>query len=79
MYFEQPPALNSGAPQPAALSGPLQKLVEDVEQFGRISKRNRRTSEEERAEDKLAKRFSDNRYSIPEDMLTQRSFSGCCS
>ena len=53
----QPPALNSGAPQPAALSGPLQKLVEDVKQFGRIPKRNGGKSEEERAEDKLAKDF----------------------
>ena len=62
-------ALNSTAPQRAALSGPLQTLVEDVKQFGRIPKRKKGTSEQERAENKLAKRFSDCRDSIPKDVL----------
>ena len=67
----QPAALNSGAPQPAALSGAVQKLVENVKQFGRIPMQNKETSEEERAEDRLAKRFSDHRDSIPKDVLQE--------
>eukprot|EP00959_Pyramimonas_sp_CCMP1952_P208853 4368522-Pyramimonas_sp.AAC.1 len=38
----QTPAVNSAAPQRAALSGPLHTLVEHVKQFGRIPKRNKR-------------------------------------
>ena len=53
----QPAALNSGASQRTALSGLLHKLVEDVKQFGRIPKRNKGTSEEERAANTLAKRL----------------------
>ena len=73
-------ALNSAAPQRAALSGPLQTLVEDVKQFGRIPKRKKGTSEEERAENKLAKRFSDHRDSIPKDVLQElRALDGALS
>ena len=70
---------SGGAPQPAALnSGPLQTLVEDVKQFGRIPKRKKGTSEQERAENKLAKRFSDHRDSIPKDvMLELQALEGC--
>ena len=67
----QPAALNSGDSQPAALSGPMQKLVEDVKQFGRIPKRNKGTSEQERAENILAKRFWRHRNSIPKDILQE--------
>ena len=50
----QPAALNSAAPQRAALSGSLETLVEDVKHFGRIPKQNKGTSEQARAENKLA-------------------------
>ena len=49
----------------------MQKLVEDVKQFGRIPKRNKGTSEQERAENILAKRFWRHRNSIPKDILQE--------
>ena len=67
----QPAALNSGDSQPAALSGHMQKLVEDVKQFGQITKRNKATSPQERAENILAKRFWRHRNSIPKDILQE--------
>ena len=48
-----------------------EKLVEDVKQFGRIPKQTNGTSEEERAENKLAKRFSHHRNSIPKDIMQE--------
>ena len=76
----QPVALNSAASQRAALSGHLQTLVEDVKQFGRIPKRKKGTSEQERAENKLAKRLSDHRDSIPKDvMLELQALEGASS
>ena len=67
----QPLALNSGAAQSAALSGAVQKLVEEVKQFGRMPKRNHGTSTEERAEDRLYRRFLDHRDSIPNEVLKE--------
>ena len=61
----------SGASQPAALSSAVQKLVSDIQEFGQIPKQNKRTSEEERAENRLAKRFSDHQGSIPDDVLRE--------
>lgn len=61
----------SGASQPAECSSAVQKLVEDIRTFGRMPKQNQGTSEEARAENKLAKRFSDHRDSIPDDVLQE--------
>ena len=61
----------SGASQPAALSSAAQKLVSDIREFGRMPKQNKGTSEEERAENRLAKRFSDHQGSIPNDVLRE--------
>ena len=61
----------SGAAQPAECSSALQKLVEDIRTFGRMPKQNQGTSKEARAENKLAKRFSDHRDSIPDDVLQE--------
>ena len=58
------------------MSGPLQTLVEDVKQFGRIPRQNKGTSEQDRKENKLAKRFSDNRKRIPKDVLDELQVLG---
>ena len=49
----------------------MQKLVEDVKQFGRIPKRSKGTSEQERVENILAKRFWRHWFSIPKDILQE--------
>ena len=67
----QPPALTSGAAQPAPLSGTLRKLVEDVKQFGRVPKRNNGTSTQDRVEDRLYRRFTAQRDSIPDEVLQE--------
>ena len=59
----------SDAAQPAALSSAVQNLVEAIRKLGRIPKQNQGTSEDERAENKLAKWFSDHQHSIPGDVL----------
>ena len=64
-------ACGTGAPQLAALSGPVQKLVEDVKQFGRIPIQTRGTSAEEKAEYRLAQRLKFHRDSIPNDVLQE--------
>eukprot|EP00959_Pyramimonas_sp_CCMP1952_P237393 4961322-Pyramimonas_sp.AAC.1 len=46
-------------------------------QFGRIPKRNTGTPEQERAENELAKRFSDNRDRAPKDVLDELRALGC--
>ena len=71
----------SGALQPAALSSSLQKLVDDMRNWVRDNKRwprrTKGTSEEERAQDKLAKRWSDNKDRVPDDTKRElNSLSG---
>ena len=61
----------SGAAETAALSGGVQKVVDDVKQFGRMPQRNKGTSEAKRAENRLAKRFWEHRDSIPTDVLQE--------
>ena len=67
--------LLSGAPLPAAPPAKrpsiVQDVVEAIRELGRIPKRNQGTSEEERAENKLAKRFSDHRDHVPDDVLQE--------
>ena len=63
-----------GAHQPAAAASEaaVDKLVADLKQFGRIPHRIKNaTSAEEHAEDKLAKRFSANKESIPAGVLQE--------
>ena len=49
----------------------MQDVVDAIRKFGRIPKQNQGTSEEERSENKLAKRFSDYRDSISDDVLQE--------
>ena len=55
----------------AALSSAARKVVADIQEFGRMPKHNKGTSEVERAENKLAKRFADHQASIPSDVLRE--------
>ena len=59
------------APQPVALSRTEQSLVEAIRELGRIPKQNKGTSEDERAENKLAKRYSDHKNNIPDHILQE--------
>ena len=47
------------------------KLVEDIKSFGRLPKQNKGTSEEAKAENKLAKQFADLKGSLPEHILQE--------
>ena len=71
----------SGAPQPAALRSTLQTLVGHMRVFitdnKKWPKQNKGKSEDERAENKLAKRWSDHKDSIPDDIERElRAISG---
>ena len=65
-----------GAPQPAALTQATRRLIDDLKayhaKFGRCPKQIKRKSseltDEERAENKLAKRWSDQHSSIPDNV-----------
>ena len=52
-----PPDGSSGAPQSAALTSAQQALVDDIESFGRMPKRKKGTSADDRAENNLAQRY----------------------
>ena len=65
-----------GAIQPAVLSNAVQKLIEDVRKFGRLPRTNKkRTSDEEKAEDKLYLRWRKHKKSIPEDTKMAVSYT----
>ena len=71
----------SGALQPAALNSTAQNLVDHVRQFVTDHKKwprqNKGKSEDARAENKLAKRWSDHKDSIPDDIERElRAISG---
>ena len=61
----------SSASQSAALSNTVRNLVEDVRKLGRMLKHNKGISEDERAENKLAKRFALHKHSIPDAVLNE--------
>ncbi len=50
-----------------------------MKEFGRIPRRKKGTSEEVRAENKLAKRFSDHRDSIPNDVMLELQALECAT
>ena len=49
----------------------IQTLVEAIRALGRIPRRNRGTSEDEKAETKLADRFGKNKKEIPKEILQE--------
>ena len=63
-----PPDGSSGAPQSAALTSAQQALVDDIESFGRMPKRKKGTSADDRAENNLAQRYEklEKRCPLPE-------------
>ena len=76
-----PSQSGNGAFQPAALGSAVQNVVDAMRNFITDSKRwpkqNKGTSEDERAETKLAKRWSDLKDSVPDDIMQElRALSG---
>ena len=62
-----------GAPQPAAISDAVQNLVDAIQEFGRIPKRSSAASQDaaSQEEDKLARRWSQHKRSIPAHVLEE--------
>ena len=61
----------SNAPHPAALSKPLQKLVDEIRSFGRLPKKNMGDSAEDQFEYNLYKRYWWHKEELPEDLLQE--------
>ena len=61
----------SNAPHPAALTKPLQKLVDEIRSFGRLPKKNMGDSAEDQLENKLYWRYVRSKDKIPEDLLQE--------
>ena len=61
----------SNAPHPAALTKPLQKLVDEIRSFGRLPKKNMGDSAEDQLENKLYWRYVRSKDKIPEDLFQE--------
>ena len=61
----------SNAPHPAALTKPLQKLVDEIRSFGRVPKKNMGDSAEDQLENKLYWRYVRSKDKIPEDLFQE--------
>ena len=64
-------ASSDSSSQPVALSKTVQTLIDDIKKLGRIPKQNAGISAADRAANKLAKRFSDHKHKIPNEILQQ--------
>ena len=76
-----PRRADSGAPEPAAVSAGIQKLIDDVKQLGRWPKRTKTvtTSEEQRSENQLYRRLCHFQSSIPADVWEELQALGGAS
>ena len=61
----------SNAPHPAALSKPLQRLVDGIRSLGRLPKYNTGASAEDQLELSLYKRYWWHKEQLPEDLLQE--------
>ena len=61
----------SNAPHPAALTKPLQKLVDEIRSFGRLPKCIMGASADDRYEYNLYQRYYRHKDKLPEDLLQE--------
>ena len=63
----------SNAPHPAAMTKPLQKLVDEIRSFGRVPKKNMGDSAEDKLEYKLYWRYYNHKDNLPEFILQDKA------